>query len=102
MFKKLLKAKTAAQQAIVTAAIGEGRAMTAEELAQFNALQTEITSLEASIEAEMKLEAQAKIDATPVTPPVVVVPQKNEGIKLFKNLGEQLQAVRNVATTGMR
>jgi len=103
MFKKLLNSKIAAQQAIVHAAITAGRAMTAEEVIQFNNLQVEITNLEASIAAE---EALNVLDVTKnkiVTEPIYAQPSTGSaaGIKPFKNFAEQLKAVKNVATSGI-
>ena len=102
MFKKLLKAKIAAQQALVNSALTENRAMTAEEMTQFNALQVEITNLEASIEAETKLEVKAAAEKEPVNEPLYAQAKTEEkGLKLFGNLAEQLRAVKNAAVNGV-
>lgn len=52
MRKKQRDAKIAAQQALLNGARAAGREMTAEENAQFDALQREIEALDAEIEAE--------------------------------------------------
>jgi HK97 family phage major capsid protein len=103
MFKKLLNSKIAAQQAIVNAAITAGRAMTAEEVTQFNNLQGEIASLEASIAAEDVLNAAEVTKNKIVTEPIFAQPSagNSAGIKPFKNFAEQLKAVKNVATSGI-
>jgi len=99
MFKELLKAKIAEQEALVKAAIDAKRGMTEEEQGKFDALQAEIDGLEKSIEAQKKLEEkQAKLN-TPVNQPIYVQP-KNPGENCFANLGEQLAAVVNAARPG--
>jgi len=101
MFRKLLKAKMAEQQTLVSAALSENRAMSAEEMAKFNALQVEIGNLEASIDAEQKLEAKAAEDKKIVTTPIHATAKTTSGITPFQNFAEQLKAVKQVATTGI-
>lgn len=93
MFKTLIKSKIAEQEALVKAAIDGQRAMTDEEQAKFNALQTEIDGLEKSIEAAAKLEAQQAKLNTPVNQPVYAQPKKPDAENRFASFGEQMQAV---------
>jgi len=91
MFRGLMKAKVQEQEALVNAAMTGQRAMTDEEQAKFQALQTEIDNLEKTIEAAAKLEAQQTALNTPVNTPVYAEPKKKaEG---FSNFGEQMRAV---------
>jgi HK97 family phage major capsid protein len=100
--KEQLKAKMAAQTALMNKAMNESRALNAEEIVTFNALETEITQLEASIEAEEKMNKRAKTNATAVNTPLFAEPaKKDDGLKLFKNLGEQLNAIKNAAVNGV-
>ena len=103
MFKKLLNAKITAQQALVSAAIAENRAMNDVEIASFNALQIEITNLEASMAAEVKVNAAEAERTKIVNSPLYATPSTPNpvGIKPFANFGDQLKAVKNVAVTGM-
>ena len=98
MFKALLKQKVDAQSAIIQAAIAAGRGLTAEEQAQFDALELEIKSLENSIAAAQALEAREKALATPVNQPVFAQPKKDE--KVFASFGEQLMAVYRAGSPG--
>ena len=100
MFKKLLKAKLDAQQALINTALAENRAMNPEEQAQFNTLQEEIKNLEASIAAEEVLNAAEKARNTPVNTPIFATPNTQEPLKLFKNFGEQLKAIRDHSKFG--
>lgn len=93
MFKELLKAKLAEQEALVKAALAENRAMTDEEMTKFNALQSEIESLEESIEAANKLNKQQEKLNTPVNQPTYEVGKNRAADKPFASLGEQLRAV---------
>jgi len=97
MFKKLLRAKISEQQAIVSAALSENRAMTAEEQTKFQNLQNEIANLEASIAAEEALEAQANAINTPVNTPIHATP-RNPDEKKWKSMGEYLQSVSKAFT----
>lgn len=99
MFKTLLNSKIKQQEALVKAAMDAQRGMTDEEQSKFDALQTEIDGLEKTIEAAQKLEAKQAALNTPVNEPSRV--KVNEGTpKPFKNLVDQLCAVRAVATEG--
>lgn len=100
MFKTLLKAKLSEQEALVKAALDEKRAMTEAEQEKFNALQAEIESLEKSIEAAEKLEAQQAKLNTPVNQPVFAQPKPNPDDNRFSSLGEQLRAVIQAARPG--
>ena len=97
--REQLKAKIEAQAALVNAAKDGGRALTAEETQQFDALEVEIKALENTIAAENAVAARNALLTTPVNTPVVTTP--NTGApKLFKSLVEQLCAVKAVATEG--
>lgn len=103
--KQKLQAKLA-EQAIILAAVKNGTA-TPEQVTQMQAMQTEIDGLFALLESEdAAVQAQAKMDAinaadkTPARDPIRTNP-RDEG-KAFKNFGEQLLAVKNAATQGIR
>lgn len=98
MLKGLLKAKMDAQAALVNAAVTAGRAMTDEETSQFNALETDIKGLEATIQAAHDLEVRNAALNTPVNQPIWAQPKSQD--KPWKSLGEQLAAVRNAALPG--
>lgn len=102
MFSKLLKAKIEAQRALLQTAIDENRAMSDEEQEQYDALEAEIKNLEKSIEAEKALDAKEKELNTPVNSPIYANPVgEEEGLRLFKNLAEQLRAVKRAAVDGI-
>ncbi|MCK9328000.1 MAG: phage major capsid protein, partial [Bacteroidales bacterium] len=87
------------QEVLVKAAMDAQRGMTDEEQTKFDALQTEIDGLEKTIDAANKLEAKQALLNTPVNEPSRV--KVSEGVpKPFKNLVDQLCAVRAVATEG--
>lgn len=90
--KDLLKQKLGEQSAIVGLAIKENRAMTEAEQTQFDALETEIKSIEKTIEAQKLAEERAKSLKDPVNEPVLP-----SGIevkeKKWKSFGEMLQCV---------
>lgn len=99
MFKTLFNSKIKEQEALVKAAMDAQRGMTDEEQTKFDALQTEIDGLEKTIDAANKLEAKQALLNTPVNEPSRV--KVSEGVpKPFKNLVDQLCAVRAVATEG--
>jgi HK97 family phage major capsid protein len=100
MFKTLIKAKIEEQEVLVKSAMDGQRAMTDEEQAKFNAMQTEVEGLEKSIEAAAKLEAQQAKVNTPVNKPLYAQPKANQDEKKFANLGEQLRAVVDAARPG--
>lgn len=99
MLKGQLKNKMDAQSAILNLAITENRALTTEEQTQFNNLETEIKNLEATIKAQDTFKAR---EGTPVNEPIWATPASNEGIKVFKNFGEQLKAIKDATTGGKR
>jgi HK97 family phage major capsid protein len=96
-FKKLLKAKMDEQSGLLNKALAENRALTAEEQASFDAMETEIKNLEKTIEAQAKIEEREKLDKTPVNDPLFATPKANEGLRVFKNFAEQLKAVKNAS-----
>ncbi|MBP2653346.1 MAG: phage capsid family protein [Firmicutes bacterium] len=96
-FKKLLKQKMDAQAGIVNAAIAANRGMTAEEKAQYDALEIEIVNLEATIEAQAQIEAREAALATPVNQPTPAIEVKE---KKWNQFGDFLQAVRAAGTPG--
>lgn len=111
--KEQLKAKVAAMMALINTAKAASRVFTAEEDAQYAALDGEVKALQAAIEAEDKqAQREAEIAAlnaqyqTPV--PVaaaqqgqpgggVVVGHNREADKPWASFGEQLMAVRAAA-----
>lgn len=94
--KEQLKSKLAAQAALVKAVINAGRAMTAEEQTQFDALETEIKSLEVTIEAQKKIEDRELLAKTPGQDPIYAEPNAHKPI--WKGFGEFLFAVKNAAS----
>lgn len=99
MFKALLKKKIDAQQALIQTAMDAGRGLTAEEQAQFDALQTEIVDLEKTIAAQKTVEDRQAVMNTPVNPPVYAQPKSKDERK-FASFGEQLRAVVEAAKPG--
>lgn len=100
MFKTLLKQKLSAQAALLKLATDTGRAMTAEEQTQFDALEVEIVGLEKSIDAEERLEARNKILGTAVNVPIYAEPKDHNQKKWKAGFGEFLKSVQNAATPG--
>ena len=99
--KEQLKAKQKEQKALFDAAMGESRALTADEQAKFDTLETDISNLEKTIEAQAKMEARKQADEEPVnTPTVPAEPKSKKGA--FRTLGEQLNAVRIMADPSYR
>lgn len=97
-FKQLLKAKMDEQNGILNKALTENRALTEEEQAQIDKLEAEIKNLEKSIELQNKLDKRNEENNTPVNEPLYAEPKNtDQGIRVFKNFGEQLKAVRNAA-----
>ena len=86
------------QAAIVKGAIEAARAMTVEEQTQYDALDLEIKGLEKTIAADEAMQKRIIDEATPVTEPIFAQP--NEHKPLFKNFGDQLQAIKLAATPG--
>jgi len=99
-FKTQLKNKIEAQAALVQAAKDAGRALTAEEIQQFDALEVEIKSLENSIAAENAVAARNVLLTTPVNTPVVTSPNNGRDDKPFNSFGEQMLAVVNAGRPG--
>lgn len=100
MLKAQLKAKIDEQKAILQAAIDSGRGMTEEEQAKFDALEMEITGMEKLIEAQNAVEARDAALQVPVNQPAHIEVVENGPPKPFKNLVDQLAAVKNAVTTG--
>lgn len=97
---KLIREKSDAQKALLKAAMDANRAMTEDEQKQFNTLEDEIKGLENTLEAQKKTQDREKTFKTPVTEPIHAEPKQEEkGLREFKNLGEQLLAIKN-ATYG--
>jgi HK97 family phage major capsid protein len=99
--KDLLKMKLSEQEALVNTAISANRGMAEEETVKFDTLETEIKNLEKTIEAQEKVSQRQQANAKPVNTPLFAEPKQNTGIKVFKNLAEQLQAVKKTAETGI-
>jgi len=99
MFKALLKKKIDAQQALIQTAMDAERGLTAEEQAQFDALQTEIDDLEKTLAAQKAVEDRQAVLNTPVNAPVYAQP-KSKDEKKFSTFGEQLRAVVEAAKPG--
>jgi HK97 family phage major capsid protein len=91
-----LKAKLTAQSALVKAAIDAGRAMSPDEQKQFDALETEIKNLEATIEAQKKIEERALLEKTPGQERLDAQP--NDHKPIWKGFGEFLFAVKEAAS----
>ena len=98
--KDVLKAKVDEQNSILNTAVTENRGMTAEEQGKFDNLETEIENLERTIEAQAKLEAREVENKKVVNKPIITDVKDLEAEKPFKNLGEQLKAVRDAAQFG--
>ena len=94
--KEKLKEKLDARAALVKTAIDAGRAMTAEEQAQYNDLGVEITNLEATIKAA---EEQEKLNNTPAEPVIYAEP-KDPNASKWKGMGDFLQAVTKASSPG--
>jgi HK97 family phage major capsid protein len=90
-----LKAKIAAQSALVNAVITAGKAMSPEEQTQFDALETEIKNLEATIEAQKKVEERKLLAET--TDQTVLHAEANAHKPIWSHFGEFLFAVRGAA-----
>lgn len=101
MFKALLKKKFDEQQAILDQCKVENRGMTEEELKKYNDLKLEISNIEATIKAEEEATKREEEAKKPVNEPVFAEPKQNKAPKLFKNLVEQLKAVKNQAVSGI-
>lgn len=95
----LLKKKIDAQQTLIQTALDAQRGLTAEEQAQFDALQREIDDLEKSIAAQKTVEERQTVMNTPVNPPVYAQPKSKDERK-FATFGEQLRAVVEAAKPG--
>jgi HK97 family phage major capsid protein len=102
--KVKLKEKIAAQTALVKVAIDAGRAMTADEQTQFDALETEIKNLEATIEAQNKLAARQKAETEAeaknrkIVEDEVLHAEPNAHKPVWRGFGEFLFAVKNAAS----
>ena len=94
-YKKLLKAKSDAQSELFKKALAENRALTPEEQTQFDALETEIKNLEATIEAQKKVEERELLAKTPSDEPLYAAANTHK--PLWSHFGEFLFAVRRAA-----
>jgi HK97 family phage major capsid protein len=99
-FKELLKQKIKAQEDLLNLAIAENRAMTAEEQTKFDGLETEITNLKKTIEAQEKLSAREKDLEKPVNTPIPAEPNSNQPLREFKNFADQLKAIKKFSESG--
>lgn len=94
------------QQAIVNAALAEGRLMTEDEEAKFEDLQKQIDGFNALIKKAEEVQARAKVLDEPADPKTRFVPgdysQKNKGLDNggFKDIGELVHALRFGDNTG--
>ena len=106
--RQALKALFDKQDALLIAADEEKRALTTEERAEYDQLNQEFKALEATIRSAEELETRRAALDKPVTDPVkpdgiagdkpdVRSGKDREAEKPFRNIGEQLQAVRNAA-----
>jgi HK97 family phage major capsid protein len=93
--KVKFKEKIAAQTALVKVAIDAGRAMTADEQTQFDALETEIKNLEATIKAQDAIEKRALDAKSPAQD--ILYADANEHKPVWNSFGEFLFAVRKAA-----
>ena len=99
-FKEMLANKTKEQNAVLNKAIAENRAMSKEEQSTFDSLEVEINNLEKTIEAQEKASKREIENKKSINEPIFAEPKNASQPKLFKNLVEQLKAVKDVATTG--
>lgn len=101
--KDLMAACLKKQREILDAAKKDGRSFTADEKTSFDALDAEFKGLKARFDAEELAASNAAYLNTPdpvnsVTPErIEVKPQPLAKMKLFKNLNEQLMAVKAAA-----
>lgn len=98
--KNFLKAKLNEQNSILAKATAEGRGMNTEELAFYDKLEVEIVNLEKTIELQAKADTREIENKTAVNTPIFIQPKDNVQPKLFKNIVEQLKAVKDAATNG--
>lgn len=84
---------------ITDLAIAEGRAMTADEQAEFDRISDEIKKVEANMETLASLMDDG--EGVPATTPIRDGSEPEDKTK-FKSFGEQLMAVRNAAAPGGR
>ena len=98
--EKMLKEKMDLQNSLLNKAIAESRAMNEEEQKSFDSLEIEVKNLEKTIEIQNKLEKREEEEKKVVSNVIHAVPSNNNQPKPFKNLVEQLKAVKDQATTG--
>lgn len=96
-FKDQLKAKLTAQSALMKSAMDANRALADDEQKQFDTLETEIIATEKTIEAQDKMRAREIENKTVVTDILFAEP-RNADAKVWKNMGEFLNAVRKAAS----
>lgn len=97
----MLKAKLDQQAGLLNKALAENRALNEAEQAQNDVLEKDIKDLEKTIELQNKLDERDAAAKAPVNEPLFAEPRNDTNLKLFKNLGEQLKAVKKVATDGV-
>jgi HK97 family phage major capsid protein len=98
-YKQIVKAKMEVQSQILNKALAENRALTEEEQTIIDNVEGEIKNLEKSIEFQNLIEAREEENKKPINAPLLAQPRNAEdkGIRVFKNLAEQLSAVKNAA-----
>lgn len=93
-----IKELMAKQQGIHDTAKTAGRAMTEDEIKDFNSSQTEIDSLKSQLEILEKMESNEKFMGEPATKNVIPTTLETQGEKLddggFKNIGELAHCVK--------
>lgn len=96
----ILREKIAAQSVLVNQAIEAGRAMTEDELAKYQALETEIKGYEATIKAAKEQEAREAKYKAPANMPVYAQPKSHDDDKPFRSFGEQMLAIVKAGRPG--
>lgn len=100
-FKEILNSKLAEQNLILNKATSEARGLTEDEIRTIENLETEIKNLEKTIELQVNAEKRKVEDKKPVNEPLFAQPKNATQPKLFKNIVEQLKAVKDAATSGI-
>ena len=95
------------QNGIVNKAKAENRDLTDDERKSFDGKDTELDKIDKDVEQEkrqMKLEERKRsleaIDPVTESRSGIIVGDDREAMKPFKNIGEQLRAIRNASTPG--
>ena len=95
--KEELKKLLNQQKALLDKAKAEGRLFTAEERTLWNDLQAKINATKEQIEAEEQFQNNETFINAPAGTPHIVVKNDDKPVKLFKNITEQLIAVKTAA-----